>query len=873
MLNTAFTECLRYTREITIPATVEKKQWRLIMERTKPSTLWIDGDSISHSSVLLSPQIYTVGNLSAGKHIIRIEIDNSATSVPQGIHGSHAWTDATQTNWNGIIGKFGLEANEGICMENIQVYPSVSSTTVRATARIQSFVAGKCKIKINGYTWNTAKEMIIPEQYVELDLEKGLKSYSFNIDRGKHTVLWSEFDPALYKVHFELMCEDIKDYCMLDFGIRDFETKDTQFTVNSLKTFLRGKHDACVFPLTGYPPMTKEEWIRQFRIAKQYGINHYRFHSWTPPQAAFDAANEEGIYMQAELPYWGTMDRKNVELNAFLIREGEQILASYGNNPSFVMMALGNELGGDPDFWREMVNGFKKSDNRRLYAFGSNNWLGTGGQQAGEDFFVTCRVGGQVGSDDYSMHTRASFSFADAKAGGYLNGRYPSTDVDFVRAVAACSVPVISHENGQFQVYPDYDEIRKYQGVLYPFNLEIFRKRLEKNGLQSQAKDFHKAAARFSALCYKADIEMCLRTPGFGGFQLLDLQDYPGQGSAYIGILDAFMDNKGGITAEEFKGFCSEIVAMAVMPKYCWSNDESLVAAIKVCNYSNRDLSNRILEWSLSKANDKTTVAGGKFALNIRQGTLADAGQINIPLNKLTDAVQLRLTLKLENRVNGYDIWVYPNENKILPAGNAIVETNSLNEAIESLKQGGNVLYIPDHSFIEKNSVGGMFTPDYWNYAMFRSISESLHRDVSPGTLSILTHPQHPLFKEFPTDFCSNWQWWIITKNSRPYMLDKTPADYKPLVQVVDNIERNHKLGLLFEMRVGEGKLLVCMCDLKAIAGKPEGRQFRKAIFRYMSSSDFAPETVFTIEKLKELFDTGVVEQKITGVKNSTDYR
>ncbi|NDV95832.1 glycoside hydrolase [Dysgonomonas sp. 521] len=861
---------MKYTREIEIPATSAQKEWQLIMERTKPSTVWIDGDSIGTNSLILSSQIYTIGKLREGKHTITIEIDNGPNSVPQGIHGSHAWTDATQTNWNGVIGRFGLEANDGILISDLQVYPDVSSKNIPVVARIKSSVSGAAKITVKGYVWNTNEEATIPEQTINIQLGEGQDIYKFDINTGDRKILWSEFDPALYKVNFEIESQNIKDTYTIDFGIRDFSTKGTQFTINSLKTFLRGKHDACVFPLTGYPPMDKEEWKKQMRISKEYGLNHYRFHSWTPPQAAFDAANEEGIYMQAELPYWGGMDTANVDLNKFLINEGEHVLTAYGNNPSFVMMALGNELGGDVEVMRNMVTDFRKADKRRLYAFGANNMLGTAGQQQGEDFFVTCRVGGQVGSDDFSQHTRATFSFADAKDGGYMNGVYPSTCLNFANATADCTVPVISHENGQFQVYPDYNEIKKYTGVLYPYNMEIFQRRLQENGLQDQAQDFNKATARFAALCYKADIEMCFRTPGFGGFQVLDLQDYPGQGSAYVGILDAFMDNKGGMEAKEFKGFCDEIVPLSVMSKYCWSNNETFAATVKVSNYSKAALSGRNLSWTLHKASDKTNIAKGELSVNVSQGELTEAGKIEVPLRNIGQATQLKLTLQLGSHVNQYDIWVYPD--KEVTANPDVNETTSLTEALELLKQGKKVLYIPEHKEIEKLSVGGLFTPDYWNYAMFKNISEWVKRDVSPGTLSILTDPSCPLFKNFPTEAHSNWQWWIISKNSRPFILDKTPKDYKPLVQVVDNIERNHKLGLLYEVQVGEGKLLVSMCNLNAINDKPEGKQFHQSIVDYMASADFAPVTKFTEEEIKILFSTSVAEKKIVGVKNITTY-
>ncbi|WP_108821205.1 glycoside hydrolase [Dysgonomonas sp. Marseille-P4361] len=864
---------MKYVREIEVPVASAHKHWRLIMERTKPSTVWIDGDSIGSSSLILSPQIYNIGKLIEGKHTICIEIDNSESSVPDGIKGSHAWTNATQTNWNGVIGKFGLEGYDEILLESVKVYSNTQSNLIPVEAQIYSAQNLTAVLKIKGYTWNTDKKITLPEQEIKLDLAKGDSLYKFNISLGKEKVLWSEFDPALYKVNFSLIAENkAEDFLTLDFGVREFATKGTQFTINSLKTFLRGKHDGCVFPLTGYPPMEKDEWIRQFRISKQYGINHYRFHSWTPPKAAFEAANEVGIYMQTELPYWGALEKGDKELNHFLINEGVHILEAYADNPSFVMMALGNELGGDVDCMKEMVSVFRTLDNRPLYSFGANNFLGTAGQQKEEDFFVTCRVGGQVGSADYSKHTRSTFSFADAKDGGYMNGTYPNTYKSFAEAISDCSIPVISHENGQFQSYPDYNQISKYEGVLYPYNLEVFRKRLAENGLSHQAEDFHKATSRFAAICYKEDIEVCLRTAGLGGFQVLDLQDYPGQGSAYVGILDTFMDNKGGITAEEFRGFCSEIVPLALFQKFTWNNDEVFTADLKLFNYSSGSIEKEKLSWSLITLSDNHLIQKGTYTVNVPQGAVSEIGKIQVKLKDIEKATQLKLSLQIGEQVNSYNLWVYPRKLAGIKSSD-IAETTSLTEAIRALQRGKSVLLTPNAEDIASLSVGGLFTPDYWNYAMFKNISEYLKRDVSPGTLSLLTEEAHPLFENFPTEFHTNWQWWSILRNAHPFILNHTAKDFQPIVQIIDNIERNHKLGLIFEVKVGNGKLLVNTCNLEKIQDKPEGRQLKYAMLSYMSSSKFEPKTSISEEKLKQLFSSTIEDRKIIGVKNITTYQ
>jgi hypothetical protein len=615
--------------------------------------------------------------------------------------------------------------------------------------------------------------------------------------------------------------------------------------------------------------MDVKGWQKVFRIAKSYNINFYRFHSWTPPLAAFEAADIEGIYLQPELPFWGEFNKnRNSDLNAFLLKEGDHILDTYGNHASFVMFALGNELSGDFDVMKEFLNHFKSADNRHLMAYGSNNYLGSRGQAEGEDYYAGCRVGADTDAT-YSTHIRGSFSFADASDGGYINGRYPSTNRNYSGAISKCKVPSVGTEVGQYQIYPDYAEIKKYTGVMKPWNFEVFRNRLKENNLSDQSNDFFRASGALSAICYKADIEMAMRTPGFGGFHLLDLQDFPGQGTALVGLLDAFMDSKGIITPEEFSQFCNRVVPLVIMEKYCWANNEQFRAKIQVANYSEASLKTQSVKWEL-KNGKGATVFQRDETVDILHGGLTNTGSINIDLLKFSKAEKLTLLVYLEGThyENSYPIWVYPSDTNTKVPNNIFVSKNLDKITISKLTEGAMVLLFPDFNEIKDLSVGGLFTPDYWNFKMFKGISESNNKPVSPGTMSILTNPKSPLFTDFPTEFHSNWQWWAIVKNSRPFILDNAPKDYRPLVQVVDNIERNHKLGLIFEFTVGQGKLLVCMSDLKKIHNKPEGRQLYSAILKYMLSDKFNPAQTLNPEELVALFKTKNSGTKIGGAKN-----
>lgn len=841
-----------YSRTIEIPKQWKKAAVELFLERAKPTWVYVDGNLVDSCNFISTPQRYILPKLKTGKHQLDIVVDNSR-GVPEQVYGSsHAYTEDTQTNWNGIIGEISLKQ-------------------------------------------------------VELKAGQKLKSGMVQSESRQYTG----------KV---LPC------------FKDFHIEGAHFYADGHPVFLRGKHDAAVWPLTGHVDMTVEGWMKYLGICRAYGINHVRFHSWCPPEAAFVAADSLGIYLQPELPFWGSFDDKDEKLMAFLHQEGENILREYGHHPSFRMMALGNELWGSIDKMKEFVDDFREIAPDKYYTFGSNYYLGYQGVKEGMDYFTTCRIGGE-GWGKYNTHTRGSFSFADAYDGGIINHFRPNTTMNFDEACdkwaspqpwqrqdveqtsykRAAGIPIISHETGQFQTYPDFREIKKYTGVLYPYNFEIFRRRLAAAGMLSQADDFHKASGLWSVKLYKADIEMDLRTKNMAGFQLLDIQDYPGQGSAFVGILDAFMESKGITTANEWHQWCSSVVPLLVTDRFCYDENEMMNAKVQIANYGGESLKGKKLVWKLDYAldenfgddaapntganidrfNQPSPLAQGEIPITTDEEGLIDIGEIHHKMKVMADGFndgngtcldvkipsrKVILTLDIDygrydarRHRNTYDLWIYTTEKNLDIYKEGVVITSDLtDEVAKKLEKGAKVLWMPTTSknFVASAdtisqagnatpyTVGGLFQTDYWNYRMFKTICENNKKTVSPGTLGILTNPKHPIFCDFPTEMHTNWQWFPVIKDSHPLVLDNFAKDDKPIVQVIDNIERNHKLGLVMEWKVGAGKLLVCMSDLEKASEYPEGRAFYESVLSYMRSPEFAPQSEITIaglrKKLKE---------------------
>jgi len=851
---------LCYERTVTIPKDMTKKRLTLFLERTKPSTLWIDGDSIGSICQLYAPHEYVLPKLKAGNHTIKIRIDNRSTAVPQGVHGSHAWTDATQTNWNGILGKMAIIASDNTYIKSVNVYSDINSHKAKFNIVVMSDRYMTTRMNFSGFA----------DISEDINLHKGENVVDINITYKDTTKLWSEFHPNLHNLKVTISGKNHYDEKNLRFGLREFSTDGTQFVINGKKTFLRGTHDGCVFPLTGYCPTDVEEWKKLFIKAKSYGINHYRFHSYTPTEAAFTAADEVGIYLQMELPLWGQINKDTKVQNEFMLNEARTLIRAFGNHPSFMSLGLGNELWGEHDIMASWLDEFRKTDSRHLYVYGSNNSLGWHGVQDGEDYFVTCRVGG---GNDYKTNTRTSFSFADEDEGGILNHRRPNTRDDFSYPVSICPRPIVAHETCQFQMYPDYDQIGQYTGVLYPYNLEIFRDRLKENGLSSQAKDFSKATNKWALECYKADIEYCIRTKGFGGYQLLDLKDYPGQGSALCGILDAFMNQKDKAD-QKVVNVMQPVVPMLAMDKYCWEEGEEFKADVLLCNYSETDISKTV---AIEFYHDNTVSTYGVQPYT-RTGCTEFLRSIsNKEITKCPEgkSKQVKIVLRCGKYRNEYNIWIYAKSKE--HKSNVIVADTLDTDVVKALENGKTVVLTPRFSSIEKNSIGGLFTPDYWNYAMFKTISENNKRPVSPGSLGMLVNmnkEQNENFNMFfPNEGHTDWQWWCVAKNSRPLILNSLNKDYRPLIQTVDNVERNHKLGILMEFKVGKGKLIISTTDLKAIDSYPEGKAYHDAIIHYAESDACNPSESVDIHDLQKLLYSETSIRNIQGVKNITDYK
>lgn len=364
------------------------------------------------------------------------------------------------------------------------------------------------------------------------------------------------------------------------------------------------------------------------------------------------------------------------------------------------------------------------------------------------------------------------------------------------------------------------------------------------------AEDFLFASGRLQTLCYKAEIEAALRTPGFAGFQLLDLHDFPGQGSALVGVLDAFWEEKGYVSPEEYSTFCNQTVPLIRFPKMVWLNNETLNVPVEVAHFGEKSLQSANITWNISDRSGKKLSEGG-FIKDLPVTNCIPVGNIDYPLSGIGRPTQLTVSVEVKeaNNKNQWNIWVYPTKQEAVEKLPYIASTLD-NQAMERLNKGENVLLLlqPGSILAEKGGdirVG--FSSIFWNTAWTNK--------QPPHTLGILCDPKHPALAAFPTERYSDYQWWDLMSNCNAMVLDDFPADYRPIVHIIDDWFTNRKLGILMEGKVGKGKLMVCSADLqKDLDKRPAARQFRQSILQYMASDRFNPSATLDPEKVRALY-------------------
>ncbi|RXK86637.1 sugar-binding domain-containing protein [Filimonas effusa] len=823
-----------YQCKFTIPKDWAGKNISLQLERSHiQTTVWVDATMVGSCNSLVAPHLFTLpDNLNAGAHTLTIRVDNSIKDRNVG-PDSHSVSDHTQGNWNGIVGKILLQSRPVVHMNEVQVFPDISSKKAKVVITIvnNESTPAEGRVLLNAKSVNSAKTHVPAPVAVSFAVRPGdTAAVVTELLLGEDMLLWDEFSPALYQLSLALQYKGATDYRETSFGMRQLTAGARAIEINGKKLHLRGDLNNCEFPLTGYPPMDVAGWRKVYAVAKEWGLNHFRFHSWCPPEAAFEAADEAGFYLQVEGPTWpnhGTSLGDNRFIDQYLYEETGRIMKAYGNHPSFCLFAAGNEPAGrnQVKYLQQFVEYWKAKDSRHLY------------------------TGASVAMS-WPLYPGGDFMIKSGPRGLNWNKTRPETLTDYHEKIDTFKIPYITHEMGQWCAFPDFSEIPSYIGVTRARNLELFKADLERHGMGPWARDFLMASGKLQALCYKNEIEKSLRTRNSAGFQLLGLQDFPGQGTALVGVLNAMWKEKGYIHAKEWRRFCDTTVLLSRMPKFTYTNDEVFNVNLEICHHGAAPLKNIVISWRIVDENKKVFGAG-----TVTQNEIADTGNTAlgggyISLNLVQKASRLRLEAFIENTAiaNEWDFWVYPKS--VEEPSAKIYYTDTLDAKAEAvLKKGGTVFMNAAGRVVKGKEIVQYFTPVFWNTSWFKM--------RPPHTLGIWIDTASAAFKDFPTSYHSDLQWWEIVNNAQVMHLEDFPAGFRPLVQPIDTWFMNRKLGLLMEAKVGKGKLMICSADLFSdLANRPAARQLLYSLKRYMASNAFNPREEVHLAACRALFNT-----------------
>lgn len=797
-------------------------------ERSRDLSLMVNDIEIApyREGTLSTPYIFEITDQLRKNNLIKVTCDNSYLRWSAGtIKYSSAATDETQTNWNGILGYLRLRYEAVVFVSNIQVLPHGSSITVKVEIDAKFSYTGVLSITC---------EAMNEEIHEQISLEAGYHTILFeDIPIDVNCKHWDEYEGNRY----ELIVSGTEiDKKSVSFGIRDFGKNDAgRLTLNGRVVFLRCDTNCCVFPETGYMPLSETEWIRILEMYKSYGVNCVRFHSHCPPTAAFLAADRLGIMIQPELSHWNPETAfEDENSRSYYKTELINILQTYANHPSFVMLSLGNELqANDLGHARmtELLDLARSIDDTRMYANGSNVHYGMAGTDSHSDFYTS------VGFYHKMLRGTSSPMI------GHINESYPNAQTDYNTAMEELrreySGPVFSFEVGQYEVLPDFDQIEDFHGITIPNNLIYTQNQVMKRGIYFDWKRRVEATGELALLAYREEVEAALRTKDLSGISLLSLQDFPGQGTALIGMMDSHLKPKPYRFAQpdRFREFFREVLPMVLLSKYTYTNQELLSARIEVANYGREQI----------VAPTFYTLNVGSYVLfhgelppcSIPCGGLTVIGTISISLQSVTSAQRLTLTVSTGKHRNEYPIWVYPEVDNV--TSSEVVIAQSFIELKRETLKGKKVLYAPVSDLEHfPSSIKSQFTTNFWSVGAFADQS---------GCMGCLIEASHPIFSCFPTEMHSNWQWWSMSKG-QAFLL---PEDIEPIITAMDSISRLRRLAYLFECNVGEGKLIVSSLGLLENQHYPEGRALLHSILNYMCSKDFMPRQSITIEKLQDV--------------------
>jgi beta-galactosidase len=714
-------------------------------------------------------------------------------------------------NWGGVYGPVELETTGLVWIDDLWVHSNLQASTARFVVEVRNSedrtFRGELRIAAGPYHGSAAVE-VPARQAAKADAQLSMP--------GAH--LWSCEHPNLYTASVSLLEGAAeRDRVEQRFGLREITTQGNVLLLNGKPLYLRGYGDDDVEVLTGVPPASKEVYLQRLGLARSFGFNAVRFHSMTPVREFFEAADEVGIFVLAELPVVYTYYL--LPFKGFVGDELTSVVHAHKNHPSWLSLAMGNELNP------EWVKG-----NSQKQAF----------HEAVDELY---RKAKSLMPDRLVMATDG----------------YPLEPTDMMSTDRASpNHPTICHEfGGYYCTLPDPALIPKFTGVMIPEWLEAKQRWVVENGLASEYATYVRNSEKLVRLGRRFEIERVRRDANITGYEYWLIVDYPGgtgEGDSWEeGWFDYFWQPKGVAPEEgrEINDAVLPLIDAGPGDRTLWA-DGTRELKLLVSNYGENEIRDGSASW-------RGTSNGRMVAESQIEHLSAPLGKISpvagITLARLAgDAPQkLELVAEVDGHVNRWNFWVFPRQGFMSRSQMPIATTASwphLGRYYPFIRTGqhrpiGGGLFITDS--LDGAAVNFLHSGGRVWLALDKQAKIGFF-PASGGALGTVVR-DHPALRGFPQEGFCDLHFYSLMESAAPFPLD----GLRNVTPIIDGIRTKagflsktkdlSRVGYVFEAKVGTGRLLVTSLRLGAHLDDqhPEAVFLFDRLLRYCDSDEFQP--------------------------------
>jgi hypothetical protein len=824
-----------YRRRVTIPAAWQGRiPWLVLGGVHREAEVWVNGQPAgSHRSYLTPFRINLSPFGSPGETVtVVVRVDARRRKDLDPLMGCMDTLDFLYVSWGGLHRPVFLEATDATRIADVFVVPQLASESAEIRVTLEGTHTERLTLAAEVLDASGASAATIdpvPASEAETVLAALIQEPR----------LWSPTTPHLYTARVRLLEGGaVRDVRSVRFGMREFRVVDGQFHLNGKPIFLRGYGDDCIFPNTICPPADRAEMRRRLGRAREYGFNYVRHHSWTPPKEYLEAADELGMMLQPEFPFAYRWDLPSTpEARRSAIEQWEAMIRLNRNHPSIVTWCMGNELYDSFEFAPEMYRIARRLDPTRPIIDSDGSSFRHHNRETLDFMVVQFNEGGSIGFGD---------------------GKY--------RVPADIRKPVVAHEMGYFVTLPDLAQLELFDTGLRPYWLIQTRELAARNGVLEMYPEWLAASYRLQAICLKSNLEAARRSR-LSGTSVWLFQDYP---NCAEGVVDMFLRDKA-FSPAEFRAFNAPTVLLLDMARRNWWGGEPASFNFAVSRFEDDPSEAATLRWTLEGPGGVVAM-GAQEPLGIHAGGVSELPAIQIELPEVTQAGQFTLKAALVDAagetLNAWDLWVFPRASeqgkltavralgfdslsKVQPAVTRhspgpvppetalLVTTRPDLDMVDYLEGGGRVILLdPEPLFpVEKTQ----FRLSSWD---------------GGGPSGTIFEPRHAALRGMPSAGWCDLQFYQLIQGSRTVNLDADwlPADLKPLVRCIDRPTRLADRAYLFEIVVGQGKLMVSGFNFAGAidANDPAGVFLLDHLMRYALGPEFLPGASLPAERLRE---------------------